>query len=66
MAGSMHRPSGSHLTSQEAADCDRGQDRDRNRIDKCGLVQAVVRCGDASEHGRNASCQVTDDVDRSD
>jgi hypothetical protein len=66
MAGSTPHPSGSHLTGQEAADRDRGQDRDRNRIDKCGLVQAVVRCSDASEHGRNASCQVTDDVDRSD
>jgi hypothetical protein len=66
MAGSVLRPSDSRLTGQEAADCNRRQDGDRNRIDKCGRAQAVVRCGNAGEHGRNAGCQVTDDVDRRD
>ena len=66
LAGSTLNPSRSHLTDQEAADCDCSQRRDRNRIDKCGLAQAVVRCRDASEHGRNASCQVADEIDRSD
>jgi hypothetical protein len=38
VARSTLHPSVSRLTGQEAADCDRGQDRDRDRIDKCGLV----------------------------
>ena len=42
MAGSMLRPSGSRLTDQEAADRDRGQDYDRNQVDKCRLAQTVV------------------------
>ena len=66
MAGTVLRVSGSRLTGQEAGNCDRGQDCDRNRIDKCGLAQTVVRCSKASEQGRNASRQVTDDVDRRD
>ena len=66
MAGPMLRPSRSRLTGQEAADCDGGQDCDGNQIDTCGLAQTVVRCSNAGEYGRNASCQVTDDIYRRD
>ena len=65
MAGLTLHPSVGDLTGQEAGR-GRGQGRDRNQIDTCSLVQAVVRCRDAGEHGRNASCEVTDDIDRSD
>ena len=51
MAGSMLRLSGNRPTGQEAADCDRGQGCDGNRIDKCGLAQTVVRGSNASEQG---------------
>jgi hypothetical protein len=31
-----------------------GEHRDGSRVDKCGFVQAIVRCGEAADHGRNA------------
>ena len=53
MVGSTHRPPGSHSMGQKA-DRGRGERCDGNGVDQRGLVQAIVRCGDAADHGRNA------------
>ena len=51
--GFTHRPPGSHAMSKKG-DRGSGEHRDGNRVDECSLVQAIVRCGDAADHRRNA------------
>ena len=47
--GSTHRRPGSHAASKKG-DRGSGEHRDGNQVDECGLVQAIVRCGDAADH----------------
>jgi len=54
---------GAPSTGQEARGGQGGEPGDGQRVDKRGLVEAVVRRREAGEHGGNAGCQVADDED---